>query len=103
LWAAFGAELRAGAEFVLELLEFDERLAAADVVVTGEGRIDSQSLEGKIVGQIAAASVAAGRPLHVIVGRDALDPAAAESAGIASITEAGDLAALRAAGRSLLR
>ena len=101
LWAAFGAELRPGAEFVLDLLGFEERLAAADVVVTGEGRIDSQSLEGKIVGQIAERCAAAGKPLHVVVGEDALDPAAAAAAGIASITEAGDLAALRDAGRHL--
>jgi glycerate kinase len=103
LWAAFGAELRPGAEFVLELLGFDERLKAADLVVTGEGRIDSQSLEGKIVGRIAEACVAAGKPLHVIVGQDALVPAAAARAGIASITEAPTLPALRAAGRRLRR
>jgi glycerate 2-kinase len=101
LWAAFGAELRPGAEFVLDLLGFGERLLAADVVVTGEGRIDSQSLEGKIVGQIAARCSAAGRPLHVVVGQDGLDHATAAAAGIASITEAGDLAALRDAGRRL--
>lgn len=100
LWA-FGAELRPGAEFVLELLGFAERLAAADVVVTGEGRIDSQSLEGKIVGQIAEACVAAGKPLHAVVGQNALDPAAAAAAGIQSITEAGTLPALRAAGHHL--
>lgn len=101
LWAAFGAELRAGADYVLDLLGFDERLAAADVVVSGEGRIDSQSLEGKVVGQIAERCAAAGKPLHVIVGQSALDPDAAARAGIASITEAGDLTALRTAGRHL--
>lgn len=101
LWSTFGAELRGGAEFVLELLGFAERLAAADVVVTGEGRIDSQSLEGKIVGRIAEACAAEGKPLHVVVGQDALDPAAARAAGITSITEARTLPALRAAGRHL--
>jgi glycerate kinase len=101
LWAAFGAELRPGAEFVLDLLGFDERLEAADAVVSGEGRIDPQSLEGKIVGQIADRCAAAGKPLHVVVGEDALDPAAAATAGIASITEAADPAALREAGRHL--
>ncbi len=101
LWAAFGAELRGGAEYVLELLGFDERLAAADAVVSGEGRIDSQSLEGKIVGQIAERCVAAGKSLHVVVGENALDPAAAASAGIASITEAGTLTALRTTGHHL--
>lgn len=101
LWAAFGAELRPGAEFVLDLLGFGDRLATADIAVTGEGRIDSQSLEGKIVGQIAAACEDARKPLHVIVGQNDLDPAAVERAGIASITEAGTLDALREAGRHL--
>jgi glycerate kinase len=101
LWAAFGAELRPGAEFVLDLLGFAERLGPVDVVVSGEGRIDSQSLEGKIVGQIAQRCVTADRPLHVIVGENALDPAAAAAAGIASITEARTLAALHEAGRNL--
>jgi glycerate kinase len=101
LWA-FGADLRPGAEFVLELLGFTERLAAADVVVTGEGRIDSTSLEGKIVGQIAEACVAASKPLHVIVGQDMLSPAAAAAAGIASIAEDGTLPSLREAGRRLV-
>ena len=100
LWA-FGAELRPGAAFVLDLLGFAERLGAADVVVTGEGRIDSQSLEGKIVGRIAEACRAADRPLHAIVGQDVLGRSAAESAGIASIAEAGTLTTLRAAARAL--
>jgi glycerate kinase len=102
LWAAFGAELRPGAEFVLDLLGFRDRLAAADIVVTGEGRIDSQSLEGKIVGQIAEACAAAGKPLHVLVGENTLGRGAAESAAIASITEAGTLDQLRTAARNLV-
>jgi glycerate kinase len=100
LWA-FGAELRPGAKFVLELLGFDRRLAAADAAISGEGRIDAQSLEGKIVGQIASACAAAGRPLDVVVGQNRLTPAAAAGASIRSIREAGTLDALREAGRQL--
>lgn len=102
LWAEFGAELRPGAEYVLDLLGFGERLAVADVVVTGEGQIDAQSLEGKIVGRVAAACAEAGKTLHAIVGQNRLDPAAAERAGIASITEARTLAAIQAAARRLV-
>jgi glycerate 2-kinase len=100
LWA-FGAELRPGAEFVLDLLGFDRRLAAADAAISGEGRIDSQSLEGKIVGQIAAACAAADRPLDVVVGQNGLAPSAAAAASIRSIREATTLDALREAGRRL--
>jgi glycerate kinase len=101
LWAAFGAELRPGADFVLELVGFERRLREADAAVSGEGRIDSQSLEGKVVGQIAAACARTGRDLHVLVGRDELDRAAIGALPIRSIEEAGTLEALREAGRAL--
>jgi glycerate kinase len=100
LWA-FGAELRPGAEFVLDLLGFDRRLAAADAAISGEGRIDAQSFEGKIVGEIAAACASAARPLHVLVGQDALDRDLVGALPIRSIREAGTLGALRAAGRHI--
>jgi glycerate 2-kinase len=67
LWA-HGARLRAGAPFVLDAVGFDRRLAEAEAVVSGEGRFDTQSLEGKIVGEIAERCAAADKPLHLIVG-----------------------------------
>ncbi|HET7416785.1 MAG TPA: glycerate kinase [Solirubrobacterales bacterium] len=88
LWA-HGAELRPGAEFVLDALDFDARLARADAVVSGEGRLDSTSLEGKIVGAVADRCAAAGKTLHLIVGEDRLGPEA--PAPIVSTTEAGSL------------
>lgn len=71
LWA-YGAALRPGASFVLDAVGFDDRLAAADAVISGEGRLDAQSLGGKIVGAIAERCNRAGKPLHLIVGQDAL-------------------------------
>jgi len=71
LWA-HGARLRPGAAFVLDAVSFNERLAAADAVISGEGRFDSQSLEGKVVGEIADRCAVARTPLHLIVGADAL-------------------------------
>lgn len=98
LWA-HGAELRPGAEFVLDALDFDARLARADSVVSGEGRFDSQSLEGKVVGAIADRCAAAGKPLHLIVGQDQLD--GRRPAGVDSIVEAQTLEAIRSAGERL--
>jgi glycerate kinase len=100
LWA-YGAELRPGADFILDALDFDARLARADAVVSGEGRFDSQSLEGKIVGAIAERCAAAGIPLHLVIGEDAAptDPPAA----LASITQAGDLEAIRQAAAHIAR
>jgi glycerate 2-kinase len=88
LWAAFGAELRPGAAFVLDQLGFDSRLAAAEAAISGEGQLDEQSLGGKLVGTLAARCAAAGKPLHVVAGRDALGAERAAAAGISSVAEA---------------
>ncbi|HEX3562649.1 MAG TPA: glycerate kinase, partial [Solirubrobacterales bacterium] len=74
LWAALGAHLVPGATFVLGVLGFDRRLEEADAVITGEGRLDEQSLAGKLPGEIARRCRAAGVPLHAIVGQMALPP-----------------------------
>jgi glycerate kinase len=65
---AVGARLLPGFELVAEHVGLDERLAAADVVVTGEGYLDAQSLDGKVVGGVADLAAAAGVPVVVIVG-----------------------------------
>lgn len=101
LWAAFGAELVPGADRVLDAIHFDDRLREADAVIVGEGRLDSQSLDGKIIGAIARRAAAHGLPLHAVVGQSQLDPAQAAALGLASVTTAGTPAALIAAGRTL--
>jgi glycerate 2-kinase len=101
LMGAFGAKLRPGARFVLDRLGFERRLAAADAVITGEGRIDEQSLGGKVIGTIAEICAATGKPVHAIVGENALAPVLAGRAGIASVREAGTLDAISAAARDL--
>jgi glycerate 2-kinase len=98
LWA-YGASLRPGAEFVLDALDFDARLASADVVVSGEGRFDSQSLEGKVIGAIAARCAAAGKPLHLIIGQSGLE--APFPAAISSLNAASSLKEIREAGGEL--
>ncbi|MEA2219759.1 MAG: glycerate 2-kinase, partial [Solirubrobacteraceae bacterium] len=52
LWAAFDAELRPGAAAVLDALGVDERLRTAQLVVAGEGCLDEQSFDGKVVGEL---------------------------------------------------
>lgn len=66
--AAIGGRLVPGFELVAEHVELEERIAAADVVVTGEGHLDAQSLDGKVVGGVRDLTRAAGRPLIVIAG-----------------------------------
>jgi glycerate 2-kinase len=68
LWAELGAELVPGASFVLDAVSFDERLRRARAVVTGEGKLDQQSLAGKLVSEIATRARQTGVPCHAIVG-----------------------------------
>lgn len=66
--AAIGGRLVPGFELVAEHVELEDRIAAADVVVTGEGYLDAQSLDGKVVGGVRELARAAGRPVIVIAG-----------------------------------
>ena len=52
LMAFLNAELQSGADLLLDICQFNERIAGADLIITGEGRIDRQSLMGKIPGKI---------------------------------------------------
>src|SRR5262245_55541182 len=76
LWAAFGAHLVSGATFVLGVVGFDRRLEEADAVITGEGRLDRQSREGKLTGQVARRCRESRVPCHLIAGEIALHPEA---------------------------
>lgn len=73
LWAFAGAELRAGAALVLDVAGFDARARDAFAVVTGEGRLDEQTLAGKAVFEVATRSRQSGIPCYAVVGQDALD------------------------------
>ena len=89
LWAAFGAHLVPGAAFVLGVLGFDRRLEDAAAVITGEGRLDAQSREGKLTGEVARRCRAAEVPLHAIAGQVAIDAEESRLLGLASVAEAG--------------
>jgi glycerate 2-kinase len=68
LAAAAGARLIAGFELVEEWLELSERIAGADLVISGEGRFDASSLAGKGPGSLARRAVHAGRRCAIFAG-----------------------------------
>jgi glycerate kinase len=103
LWAAHGAVLEPGATWILDALGFDARMRAARAVVTGEGRLDEQTLEGKLVGEIGTRTRQAGVPLHAIVGSDGLDDFGKRIIDLQVVQEATNLDAIAAAGESLGR
>jgi glycerate kinase len=97
LWATFGAELVPGAGRVLDHVEFDERCRSSRAVITGEGRLDDQSLEGKAVCEVTQRARRCEVPCHALVGRAALGGAASHRLGLSSVMEAGTLAKLERA------
>jgi len=70
--ALLGARMRPGIEVVLELAGFDRLLDGADLVITGEGSLDEQSLLGKAPMGVARAARAAGVPVIAVCGRSLL-------------------------------
>jgi glycerate kinase len=73
LWAFAGADLRPGAALVLDVAGFDARARESFAVVTGEGRLDEQTLAGKAVFEVATRCRQGGVPCYAVVGVDALD------------------------------
>jgi glycerate kinase len=69
LVAFLGAHLRPGIELVMDAVGLGRRLAAADLVVTGEGALDQQSLHGKVPDGVIGAARASGVPAIVLCGR----------------------------------
>jgi glycerate kinase len=101
LWAALDAELTPGAVFVLDAIGFDARLRRARAVVTGEGRLDDQSLAGKAISEVAVRARQAGVPSHAIVGELALDAFGLRILDLQVVLEAGTVRRIEAAGEKL--
>jgi glycerate kinase len=83
--AVLAAQSRPGIGLVLELAGFDAALAGADLVITGEGSLDRQSLAGKAPVGVARAAARLGIPVVAVAGRSTLTAAELAAAGIAAV------------------
>jgi glycerate 2-kinase len=101
LWAEFDAQLVPGAQFVLDAVDFDRRMRAARAVVTGEGKLDQQSLAGKLVSEISTRARQAGVPCHAIVGTRELDSFGVRVLDLQAVLEASTPRQMSAAARRL--
>jgi len=71
--AALGATLESGFDLVADAIDLDERMEGCDLVVTGEGFVDDQSFDGKVVGGVVAMAAALDVPVLVVAG-EVMDP-----------------------------
>jgi glycerate kinase len=79
---ALGAQTASGVDLVMNLVELRQKVAGADLVVTGEGRFDGTSLRGKVVSGVARAAQDAGVPCVVAAGQAAVGAREAAACGI---------------------
>jgi len=82
LLAVLGAERRSGVDVVLDLVGLEATLAGADLVVTGEGALDEQTLAGKAVAGVARRARAHGIPVVAVCGRLDLDAPGLAALGV---------------------
>jgi glycerate kinase len=101
LWSFFDAKLTSGIDAVMDAVGFDAAVGRADAVITGEGRLDDQSTEGKVVSGVLRR--AQGRPVYVCAGQVALASDAARDAGIRAALVTSTLEALCQAGHDITR
>jgi glycerate kinase len=66
--AALGGRLVPGFELVADEVDLVDHLRGADLVITGEGHLDAQSFQGKVVGGVVAEAAELGLPVHVVCG-----------------------------------
>lgn len=85
LAALLGAELKMGIDVVLDAVGFDELLRGADCVFTGEGKIDSQSLGGKVVIGVSRRAKKFGVPVIAVVGDVGDDIGGAYDEGVSAV------------------
>ncbi|MGC1206875.1 MAG: glycerate kinase, partial [Ornithinimicrobium sp.] len=89
--ALLNAELRPGIDLVFDLVGFAGHLETADFVITGEGSLDDQTLNGKAPAGVASAAVARGLPVVAVCGRTTLSPERLKEAGIDAAYALSDL------------
>jgi glycerate 2-kinase len=109
--AAWGADITPGAAELCRIVGLDRELARADLVITGEGRYDATSGDGKVTGTVLAAAARAAVPAALVAGTIAADPPPGFATSVALAELAGGAAPamehprrwLQAAGQALAR
>ncbi|SOD99010.1 glycerate kinase family protein [Blastococcus haudaquaticus] len=101
LWAFFDANLTSGIDTVMDAVQFDAAVGEVDAVITGEGRLDDQSTQGKVVSGVLRR--AQGRPVYICAGQVALPSDAVRAVGICAALVASTIEELCQAGAGIAR
>ena len=85
LFGLLDAEIKSGIASILELSQFEQHIQTADLVISGEGKLDNQTLEGKVVSGVSDLVKKYQKPFVLFVGQHELEEAAQEQLGSSSI------------------
>lgn len=85
IMAFFGGKLRRGIDTVLDTVCFDEVISDADIIITGEGKLDFQSLSGKVISGVVDRAKRQNKPVIAIVGGAEPNISAVYGAGVTSV------------------
>ncbi len=85
--AALGAQLVDGFDLVAEEVELEDAVSTADLVITGEGHLDKESFNGKVVGGVADIAARHGVPVVAVVGARDLESDVPEGVSVVSLVE----------------
>lgn len=92
LHALLDAEIVSGFEYISDIIQLEAKIKQADLVITGEGHLDSQSFGGKVIGQISKACKGLDVPLIAIVGQSSVPDHLLISKGITKAYQIMDIA-----------
>ena len=81
------ARIISGIEFIMEQLSFEDKVQHADLVITGEGQLDNQSLNGKVVSGVAELCSKYNKPLWIVCGKNISGNSEFKSCKIISLTD----------------
>ena len=91
----FNAELKAGIEMILSVSNIEKEMKSAQLVITGEGKIDRQSMEGKVIGRIASLANDREIPIVALCGRLELNAEEIKETGLTNAFEIGESLSLQ--------
>ena len=87
MMAFLGGMIYPGIDAILTLTKFDKQLENADLVITGEGKLDAQSFNGKVISGIAKRTADKGIALYLIVGSSDIQDVDLSNYGVSAIFE----------------
>ena len=77
--ALFNTKIQSGIQAILQLTNFEQKVQQSDLIISGEGQLDEQTLSGKVISRVAQLAIQYHRPLHLIVGQNQLSPEASQT------------------------